>query len=425
MILVLLSACTSPSSEECVATGATATLDLAPTFPTGLTWATKPGMEVYAPDGTQVANIDTATTLSLPDGPYFLLNRRGALDPAEAPVAAAEGLLDGAVQSICLNATSPLTVGGIWEEQPSSGQLWVSSGETLVGFGSLSSELSTTTRIDLPGTNDLRAFAFDAAGELWVATSPTYGTRLLVFSPGNLETPAVELAPSALAPSASIVDMEFDTQRNLWILLNNRDDGFIGLIGYTPAQAMAAVLGWEPDPTPAWSVQVEDLLGPNDMAFAPDGSLWIADFGNDASPLKQMDPSSFPESGTVAASKILLPTFDNGSVSGTLAGANNVVVTPNGGLWTNWWTSLAISYFSAEQLANGETDPGLLYSSEIVTSLPSGLARDAQGGLWWGDEPQDGRGLLYHLPDGAEAPDAPFSSADIPAPIDLAFDPAL
>lgn len=427
-LFLALAACPGPPDTTC-ATGGIGSLELALTFPTS------PGQVlVYDESGALIATVDASTTINdLHSGLYTLAFVRASTSATGgAATGTAWGLLEDTVREVCVPIADTVVVPGEYTQQPSSAHLWVSGGERLAGFAvtslARSGDVYADHTLDIALTNDLRGFAFDPLGNLWVATSPTYDTRLLVFTPGSVQgDAAVEaaytLAPAVFAEATQIAELAFDADGNLWTLVRGSNSGFVGLYVYTAAQQRTLLLGGDPG-EPATTRIVPGLVTPSDLLFGPTGDLWIADFDGNAVlrvPAADLAASALDADTTLTPAATLVGLFDDNGVSGELTGPTDLALTSDGTLWVTYWTAATLAGFTAADTLDGSLLPDLTAETGTM-SLPAGLATDAADGVWYGNEPQDGSGELVRITAEGEASTVLRSTAQ-PTPIDLAFDP--
>lgn len=421
MLLALLLACTLDESTTC-ADGGTGELRLALDLPDE-PWEIAPALDVYDAAGSLVASvIDADQALELPGGTYTLAARRGLVD-GDA-VGAAYGLLEDTVQQVCVVDGETAEWSGTWSPQPSAGKLWMTSGEVASGFApdalSTGGEVTPEVSFDVPYSNDLRGFAVDSLGNLWVATSPTYGAKLLIYPPVGAEGGAdpMELGAELFADNVQIQDILFDAKDQLWVLIAGSNAGTVGLWAFAPEQAIAHLATGALPERPAQQLTVTGLVRAEDMVEGPDQRLWLADFdGNqvlsvgvghavDAAPAEVMPERAF----TVR--------WDDETGTHTLDGPTALGFDAAGRLWVNYWTSGTLARFDA-MTSDAVRVPDAQVGSDVLDLL-GGLATDRAGAVWFGNERMGGELVAIDAEDGAELSRAGVGASP---PVDLVFDP--
>ena len=421
MLLFALLACTtSPSSSKSdCSEGGAGDLHLTLSLPDE-DWETPPALAVYSSVGERVATVTEADrTLSLDSGVYTLVALRGTTAPEGVRTGEAFGLLHDTVQTVCLSDGETVEWGATWEEQPSSGKLWVTSGETAYAFEAAEladGRVTPAWSITVPSSNDLRGFAIDPMGDLWIATSPTYGARLVVYPPDGLDP--VELSGDSLPADLQLQDLEFAPDGSLWALVSGSATGEVGLRAWSPAQAAAFLAKGALPLAPARTVTVDGMIAPEDCAFDPDGTLWIADFGGNQ--VLRVDLST--EDSVLTPVDAFTAGWKDGTGDHSLDGPTALGVDDEGRLWVNYWTSLTVARFDGTSSSAVARSPDLRVGSDVL-DLPAGLALDHAGGAWFGDETQDGVGHLLAVDQGSGDASVDATSDEALVPTDLVFDP--
>lgn len=430
MLLFSLLAC--PLTEEAACPeGGTGTLNLSLTVPAE-TWVSTPELVVYDQGGTAVATVTAATeSLSLPGGRYTLAARRGTVDGGGNLNGQAFGLLVDTVSRVCVEDGVEAEWAGEWALQPSSGKLWVTSGESAYGFDrealAAGGDLTAAASITVELSNDLRGLAVDPMGNLWAATSPNYGSRLVVYPPAGVSGDAEPVALAgpvfdSLAAAGGIADLGFDDKDQLWVLLRNGEAGSVGLLGFGDAAVRDFLAAGAVPDAADQEVIVEGMVAAESFSLDPVTDLtWIADFGGNQVLAVGLGGGSSPTVQTIAPSDAFTAGFEDDTGTHSLDGPTAVAVDDEGRLWVDYWTSVAVARFDGATAA-GVRAPDLLVSGDVL-DLPAGLAADHAGGSWYGNEPQDGTGTLVRLEREAGAELARGNSAEALAPSHLVFDP--
>lgn len=421
-VLLLLLGCPSPSDVEC-AEGGTGTLHVVIDLPDE-TWEVAPELEVYDAAGAWVGTVtEPDATLEVLGGGYTLVARRGTV--AGAVVGTAHGLLDDTVQQVCVTDGGTTEWSGTWELQPASGKLWVTSGEDASGFdpaalaagGDAAAELGF--HVDL--SNDLRGFTVDPTGNLWVATSPTYGARLLVYPPSGAAGGAepIELGEALFADNVQIQDILFDEKDQLWVLVAGSNRGTVGLWSFAPEVGWAALTTGELPDRPSQQLTVTGLVRAEDMTMGPDDRLWLADFDGNQVLSVGVGHGVDEDPVEVAPDRVITVAWDDETGSHTLESPTALAFDPDGRLWVNYWLSATLARFDT-------TDGGVrvpdLQAGTRPLDLLSGLAPDRAGAVWYGNDTGSG-GEIVALDGDAGTEGSRARAGELPA-IDLVFDPA-
>jgi sugar lactone lactonase YvrE len=226
--------------------------------------------------------------------------------------------------------------------------------------------------------------AFDTDGNAWVARYRD-GTRLVRFPAGALATsgsivPDVVIEGGDPLVLGGAVGLAFDAAGGLWVA------GFDSntLVRYAPSQLSAS---GSPTPAIVVSAMAGSVSRPTGLAFDAAGALWVANQGNDS--VVAFGSAKLGASGTPAPDVVITST------SGRLLGPFDVAFDRNGSLWVSaLWSGLV--RYEAEQLSTGGSPTPSAWVTEIGT--PKGLAFDHHGDLWV-DVRLPGRDVLVRLAD--------------------------
>jgi streptogramin lyase len=388
------------------------------------TWVSEPALAVYASDGTLVATVtDPESSLDLPGGLYTVAARRGTVDGDL--VGRAFGLLQDTVQQVCVSDGEITDWSGTWELQPSSGKLWMTSGEDAEGFDPAAlaegGDVAPETAFTVPVSNDLRGLAIDPLGNLWVATSPTYGAKLLVYPPAGAEggTEPLELGAELFADNVQIQDILFDAKDQLWVLVGGSNTGTVGLWAFAPEVATAFLATGALPTRPSQQLTVTGMVKPEDMVVGPDSRLWIADFDGDQVLSVGVGSAVDQDPTEVAPEQAFTVSWEDDTGTHGLQGPTALGFDADGRLWVNYWTAGTLARFDTTSGASVR-EPDLMAGSDVLDLL-SGLATDRRGGIWFGNERDGGEIVSLDADSGAE--DSRAGVGDTPA-VDLVFDPA-
>ncbi|GDX80308.1 hypothetical protein LBMAG42_21190 [Deltaproteobacteria bacterium] len=424
-LLLLLLACPGGEPDALVcAEGGTGTLRAGLDLPDEV-WVTAPSLAIYAADGTPMESMTASGDLELPGGRYTIAARRGTVDGS--PVGAAFGLLDDTVARVCVVDGETTTWSGTWELQPSSGKLWTLSREAAYAFDptalAAGGDVEPELTIEVPRSNDLRGFAVDPMGNLWIATAPTYETRLLVYPPrgadGSVEPAEFNL--EAYGSWAQVAALDFQAKDQLWVLLKGSNEGFAGLWGFGPTQALDWLATGEVPEAPGTTLTVEGVVAPEGIAEDASHRMWLADMASDT---VFAVGSGFQDAGELSVSPEdqFLGGWDDETGTHTLNGPTALGFDDSGRLWVNYWTNPALARFDDPSSGGATRAPDLNVRGEVL-ELPAGLVTDHAGRVWYGNEPQDGAGELVALDGETGMELARARSADALSPTTLVFDP--
>ncbi len=424
MLLFALFACPEPEPDVCSDTG-TGTLDLVLDLPAE-TWATVPAVEVYDADGAFVTRVESDTTVELPAGLYTLAALRGTVEGA--PVGRAYGLLNDTVQRACIVDGEVQEWAASWELQPSSGKLWALSGEAAHGFDvdalATGGDVEPVLTINVDLSNDLRGFAVDAMGNLWVATSPTYGARLEVYPPGGADGSAdpLTLGGDVFADAVQIAALAFDAKNQLWVLVRHTSSDTRGVWGFSAEQTLAFLAEGTVPGAPAAVFEVDGMVAPESMIVGPDDRLWIADFASEYVFALAAGQSASGGAATLTPEVAFTAGWDDETGTHTLNGPTGLGFDAAGRLWVNYWTNPALARFDVADTGESLRAPDQFAGGNVL-DLPAGLATDRDGRVWYGNDPQDGAGEIIALESEGGTEVARARSATALTPTTLVFDP--
>lgn len=426
MFLLLLLACSGGTDEPSCAEGGSGTLSIRMDLP-GEAWATAPAVEVFNAAGASMGVLDEPGTLDLPGGSYIVAALRGTVD--EGAIGRAYGLLADTAATVCVADGETVEWEGEWTLQPSSEKLWVLSREAAYAFDAAALDaggpVEPALTIEVPRSNDLRGLAVDAMGNLWIATAPTYGTRLLVYAPGGVDgsVEPMELSGGAFDPDdwVQVTALGFSGKRDLWVLVKGSYSSDAAVWGFDLSQAFNFVATGEPPTLPSSRLTVEGLDAPDGLTIDGSDHVWLADLGSD----RVFDlGSGLGRSGdtTVTPGVAFTAGWEDDTGTHSLSGPTAVGFDPEGRLWVNYWTNPLMARFDAADATADNWTPDLRVGGSVL-DLPAGLALDRAGRVWYGNEPQNGTGELVALDtdDGTER--LRLSSAAALSPSTLVFDP--
>jgi sugar lactone lactonase YvrE len=335
------------------------------------------------------------------------------------------------------NATATVT----YTARIGSGALWLVGGspsglniantaiEYTASLLRATSSVAPQVQLTFPTTStrniDASGVAFDAQGNLWVVndnscTVVEYTVASLAAS--GTPTPAVTIQLPALSESYAIA---FDANGDLWVGNNVANN----IVEFTPTQLAA---GGPLTPTVTITEvppQPNNLQEPIGLAFDAHGNLWVAN--NSASSIVEYTSSQLATSGspvpavTLTGSAINFPNeiaFDH---AGNLWITNSVYADSGGGFHSK---GRIVEYAAQDLAATGSPTPLVVINTPRVSgnSLPTGLAFDDSGNLWFADiaEPAIGEYSAASLTAGGNTPPVVIiTSATAVSGVGIAFNP--
>jgi sugar lactone lactonase YvrE len=355
----------------CAAGGGTGTLSIEITgLPTGVMGSVSVGADTVTSD----------TELSLPAGPQEV-----AANPvAEAGTAIVRNAYGATLDSstACVRAGQTTTVRAAYLPIPTSGKLWFGTSNapepanaTLLGFSPASVAVTATHAADrVTNTAGSAGFAFDRDGNVWIiggtsADPPVARYRASSFSTSGDKFPDVTIDSPSFGlgiPGAQV--LAFDRQGNLWVSVVAANK----LVKFTPDQL-------ERGGTPTAAVEENDIPAPAGIAFDAAGNLWVA--AKDVPAVLRIDVAHLDTSGSGA--DLAITAMSPPPVIGTLPQPIGLAFDAGGALWVNY--DGVIAKLTTADLGGTGTKtitPAIQIATD-VQSLPSGMAFDEQGGLWF------------------------------------------
>jgi len=212
----------------------------------------------------------------------------------------------------------------------------------------------------------LAGVAFDAAGNLWIASEDD--SLLLAFAPGALSSSGHKAARTVITPTrgslSGPIGLAFDAQHRLWVV----NDRSATLVRFDTAQLAA---GGAQAPAVVLSLPGSPVA----IAFDAAGSLWVSD--NQFHVISKYTADELAASGSPPPAFVL-------TAADSLVNPTGLAFDAAGNLWVvnNGRNSLAA--FSPAQLAGaGPLEPHIVISSNRGSlSIPVGLAFAEDGSLW-------------------------------------------
>lgn len=351
-----------------------------------------PTIQITGPNGFTNA-ISSTETLSDVDGGTYTLMAETVITPAAGSDLAGTvySATPESVVAACVRDGQTETVSVNYAEHPGSGMLWVAQNggggnsdavaydqSKLTGPGTQSPDISLDLASGNP-SNNVVGMAFDAWGNLWLASASTSGDRIAALTPEQLATGG-DLDPETVITSSAfqyVRDITLDADGNLWASNGDSDT----VVELSAAQLAAALVSGELEVSeaPVVSIESADFDSPHGIEIDASGNLWVANRG--ANNVLEIAAADLTVSGTPAAATAI--TGDTPSpVVTQLTAPTDLVFQPDGDLWVSYLASNVLARYTPAQLAasgNYEPDP---QTTVPVSAIPYGIAVDAQGGVW-------------------------------------------
>jgi hypothetical protein len=366
--------------------------------------------------GGDTQSVASTRTLEVPAGSYTLTaDKVTTPDPIVRKAFAANGA------QVCVRAgqeaVSTITYGLI----ASSNKVWLdnrSGGSApLLGYGTdvlgASGEVTANVTAQTRGAGHA---AFDRDGNLWVAGNTTVDAPILRY-PANVlggsgtKTHDIELTTDILDKGAPrVTALAFDANGNLW-----------AGIGYAKKVVKFAAEQIRTSGAPTPTVEIDNVEGPQAIAFDDAGNLWTTSDGNVV-----MYAASRLTASTADPPDLSLGAQSPAPVIGPLPGALGLAFDTAKNLWVNY-DGVLVRLTPEDRSGSG--DKTITPSIQIklsVTALANGLAFDESGGLWMAYE--RGQFIKFSAAQltsgGDKTPNLVFDSPDLAAGGDVTIYPA-
>lgn len=347
---------------------------------------TPSGVELYSQSGESLGDPAIAPITGLAAGDYVLAARTARAEPDASGFSTAWGMLNGNIQTVAVCGETTLDLN--YETLPHSRHLIASQGESVAMYSPESLDAGSgipDLRLDIPGTNDLRGVAVDPLGNLWVATSDTYGTRLLVFNPQRIlddGDPILSLSNATFNDHASISDIAFGADGNLIVSVRSSWSTWEGLLTYNVWPLYEALIeGGQVALLPAFEHPASTGTSLADIAFDAAGDLWTT--GEGVSLLFRIGSAELAGTEAFASDAQLAVDLDGSA----LRGPTDLAFAPDGTLIVDYWTDGHFVRLDAAALATVDTAtvvPAQVWPQDVL-GLPSGLAITGLGDAWTAD----------------------------------------
>jgi len=216
------------------------------------------------------------------------------------------------------------------------------------------------------GLTTLAGVAFDAAGNLWVASDDD--SVLLAFDPGALSSSGTKAASRVITPTrgslSGPIGLAFDSHQALWVV--NRQSAT--LVRFDPAQLAAGG-------AQAPAVVLSAPGNPVAIAFDAAGSLWVSD--NDFRVIYKYTAAQLAASGSPPPAFVL-------TAADSLVNPTGIAFDAAGNLWVaNNGRSDLLAFTPAQLAGAGPLEPNVVITSTGGSlGIPIGLAFEEDGSLW-------------------------------------------
>ena len=204
------------------------------------------------------------------------------------------------------------------------------------------------------GLTTLAGVAFDAAGNLWIASDDD--SLLLAFAPGALSSSGFKPARTVIRPTrgslSGPIGLAFDSRQRLWVVNHQSAT----LVRFDPAQLAASG-----SPPAAFVLTAADsLVNPTGLAFDAAGNLWVANHGR--SNLLAFTPAQLSGTGPLEPNVVIR------SNAGSLGIPIGLAFEEDGSLWVVGGTGVLTKFARASLGASGAPAPSarLKVSGHVV-----------------------------------------------------------
>jgi sugar lactone lactonase YvrE len=271
------------------------------------------------------------------------------------------------------------------------------------------------------------AIAFDHNGNLWVAETGTSPTMLVMYAASQLlasanPKPAVSITSTPsdafeAQPNDSSIGVPlaiaFDASGNLWVA--SAQGSHSSLLAFTPGQ-----ISTSGNVVPAIVIGSNggSLDLPNALAFDRSGNLWVAD----ETEIVEFSASQLASSGN----PLPVVTFSQGSAINPFR-PTQLAFDRTGNLWFTDLIASAIFEFAAHQLGtSGSPTPTVTITASGTASpviYPLAIAFDPQGNLWVSSDTNAVSEFKANqiTTSGSPSPAVTLSGSTMATPIALAF----
>ncbi len=216
------------------------------------------------------------------------------------------------------------------------------------------------------GLTTLAGVAFDAAGNLWVASDDD--SLLLAFAPGALASSGTKAASRVITPTrgslSGPIGLAFDSHQRLWVV--NHQSATV--VRFDPAQLAAGGVQ-----APAVVLSVPGT--PVAIAFDAAGSLWVSD--NQLRVIYKYTAAQLAASGSPPPAFVL-------TAADSLVNPTGLAFDAAGNLWiANNGRSNLVAFTPAQLAGAGPFERNVVITSTGGSlGIPIGLAFEEDGSLW-------------------------------------------
>jgi sugar lactone lactonase YvrE len=299
------------------------------------------------------------------------------------PGSIVDAIFDGTPGSATVTAGAVSNLTASYAQRGGTGRLWLPlMGAQVAGYAAsgLGGAAQAQPGVLTSSSGNPEAVAFDADGNMWVASSASH--TLEKYTPSQLAmtgkvTPTVTISTntSNFGALSNPNGLAFDKDGNLWVanLSNNT------VVKFTSAQ-----LAQSSSPLPVVTISSNSnvpgngsLNQPNCLAFDRDGNLWVTN-RTGAQPIVKYTPAQQAVGGVVT------PAVMIGANNGSLNFPMGIAFDKDGNLWVaNNLSNTVVMYLPVRVAASGSPAPDLtLTANGNSLKGPTGIAFDASGNLW-------------------------------------------
>jgi hypothetical protein len=385
---------------------------------------TAPEVTIQGPGGFEETITETTTFSNVAPGTYTITSD---VESVRVDGAIVDSIFDLGIDGSPAEVDGDdVTIEVAWNQRPGTGMLWLGNfgsrrvlGYTEDQLEQSNASLTPAVTLNLPalGTSGAHAgaIAFDASGTLWAGYCKGLSESPQAFAAFAPDQLASSGTPTAKVVIETPVGAEFDC---VSALAPAPDGGlWVGFVDGTIAKYTAEQLETSGAPTPAVSIgtKVTSILG--DLLLDPNGNLWTAAYGSNR--ISKFLPEQLDETNPNV-------TPDVTWAFGTAHGPVGLALSPTTQtLWAAFYDARYVAEFDPG-LASG-TDPTetTTIDSSVFAGGPELLTFDEQGNLWVSlyDSDEFARIDAADLATGVQTPSVVIGGSQINTAYALRFNP--